>query len=375
VKIKSFSSIDGLRAWMAWWVVFGHAIQVAGAPSWLPKSIENTLLRGDVAVNIFIIVSGFVITHLMIGKNEGYRPYLVRRFFRLAPVYFFCLMISLLTVSAYTYAYIELPYAFQREAKAIRIDETYKHLAAHLIAHATLLHGAIPTSILPFSATTILAPAWSLSLEWQFYISAPLLIYLLSRSWLSFGTTTSALLVLSVLCQKRYGNIFEHTSMLLLPIQFFLIGISTRLALHHAEHRGRYGSILFLAALCLITYRWRLEGLIWSLWCAFMCWEWALIPPDSKIGHITAHMAKLMATNKMLTKLGSWSYSTYLVHTPLFSVFIYLGGVPLAMGHTQTMVQWYVLISIITLPLISWFLYQQIERRGIKLGANIANNL
>ena len=58
---QNFHSIEGLRAYMAWWVVLGHAISVCGAPAWLPENISKRLASGTgVAVEVFIIVSGFV---------------------------------------------------------------------------------------------------------------------------------------------------------------------------------------------------------------------------------------------------------------------------------------------------------------------------
>ena len=54
------------------------------------------------AVLMFIIISGFVITHLLIEKREKYAPFITRRFLRLYPAYFFCLIAGI--VSSYLYA-------------------------------------------------------------------------------------------------------------------------------------------------------------------------------------------------------------------------------------------------------------------------------
>ncbi len=37
----------------------------------------------------------------------------------------------------------------------------------------------VPENVMPFAGTAFLGPAWSLSLEWQFYLVAPVLIGLL----------------------------------------------------------------------------------------------------------------------------------------------------------------------------------------------------
>ena len=54
-----------------------------------------------------------------------------------------------------------------------------------------MLHGIVPETILPRSSIALLGPAWSISLEWQFYLVAPLLFLFLDKgrgpAWLIFG--------------------------------------------------------------------------------------------------------------------------------------------------------------------------------------------
>ena len=46
------------------------------------------------AVMIFVILSGFVITHLVVEKHEPYGPYLGRRALRIFPIYLFALLLA-----------------------------------------------------------------------------------------------------------------------------------------------------------------------------------------------------------------------------------------------------------------------------------------
>jgi len=80
--VKHFRSIDGLRAWLAWTVVLCHVTLHTGADRKWPL-IEKLETSSVHAVCIFIIISGFVITHLLLEKQEDYLPYITRRFLRI----------------------------------------------------------------------------------------------------------------------------------------------------------------------------------------------------------------------------------------------------------------------------------------------------
>ncbi len=103
--MQNFKSIETLRAYMAWWVVLGHAIILTGLNIYIPQRLTRVLMAGDIAVDVFIIVSGFVITNLMLAKKEAYLPYIVRRAFRIYPIYLLCLVIGILTTRFYVAAY------------------------------------------------------------------------------------------------------------------------------------------------------------------------------------------------------------------------------------------------------------------------------
>jgi len=106
-----FTSIESLRAWMAYWVVLGHAPYLAGISAegggvFMPLTLR-LFNRGNAAVNVLIIVSGFVITHLLLSRKEYYLPYVTRRWFRIFPIFFVSLLIAILLQPFYLVAYTD----------------------------------------------------------------------------------------------------------------------------------------------------------------------------------------------------------------------------------------------------------------------------
>jgi peptidoglycan/LPS O-acetylase OafA/YrhL len=358
-----FTSIEGLRGWMAWWVVAGHALKLVGPQPWLPAPVANLLLRADYAVDVFIIVSGFVITHLFLTRQEPYADYIWRRFLRIVPVYLFCLLFAIATAAWYQEIFASLPWVGGHEMHQDRIEATQAHWQQHLAAHLTLLHGVVPDNVLQYSTSSFLGPAWSLSLEWQFYLVAPLILWLMTRGPQSALLTVGVLLGLSIISKVTVEHLYQYPAMLLLSIQFFLVGIVSRLALQKLPPLKVRPEILMLAALAAVAYSRSVTLIIWTAFFIFVLRESGLLA-DSKV---LSAVQTVFGTNRVIRDLGKFSYSTYLVHVPIFA----------AVGHYYG--QWYglhdpddmrsaIAIAIAVVLILSPLMYRLIEKPFIELG-------
>ena len=208
---QRFNEIVGLRFYLAVWVAIGHGMQLAG---YIHRSnpITSFLLNGEDAVAVFMIISGFVIAHLLTTSREAYVPYIVRRFFRLYPAFVLCSLLGYFLIEPWAQLTAASPWsnvkgwtAYADAIQGIAASQR-EHLAAHLIAHATMLHGMIPREVLPYAARTLLPAAWSISLEWQFYLVAPfILLACRSSKGVTILTVTAA--ALYVLAWK---GVFGH---------------------------------------------------------------------------------------------------------------------------------------------------------------------
>ena len=72
---------------MAWWVIADHIFLATGARRYVLPQVADFIEHGNWAVQLFMIISGFVITHVILTRKETYQTYIIQRFFRLYPLY------------------------------------------------------------------------------------------------------------------------------------------------------------------------------------------------------------------------------------------------------------------------------------------------
>jgi peptidoglycan/LPS O-acetylase OafA/YrhL len=357
---------------MAWCVVLCHVIAFAGLSDGLPAALVSTVLNGRRYVNVFIIVSGFVMTNLILARHEKYSMYLLRRALRIVPIYYMCLLVALILLPAQM-SLLNLPWDAGRDAWQQGYSETRHHMFSHLILHLTLLHGIIPDNFLSMSEVSILAPAWSLSLEWQFYLIAPFLVRLLTIGYRSMLATVFLLMAgFAIFHSGKFGR-WMLPSMLLLSIHFFLLGILCYIYLGRLTALPRWCVPLAGAIAFLVLPSLRLEV---SLWTFFLCSiisearnveQGPIADPFGRFGYAAF---QLITCNRIATWLGKFSYSTYLIHIPLFAAALAIGRIYFSVV-TQRFTLGVLLISMTLLVPLSAFLYRFVEVPFIRLGSRL----
>lgn len=142
--------LDGVRG-IAALIVFFHHLCYAGidGPAWGPgvRWLSSIFSLGTIGVDIFFVLSGFLITSLLIRDRESpafYRDFYWKRALRILPLYFVCLLGVLLFI----------PHS-----------RGYVLLAALFVANFTnLLH------------IEVAGPFWSLAIEEHFYLLWPTVV-------------------------------------------------------------------------------------------------------------------------------------------------------------------------------------------------------
>jgi peptidoglycan/LPS O-acetylase OafA/YrhL len=370
--IKKWLSIEGLRAWLAWIVVIGHCVQAADItnPHWIASFYEI----GQPTVMVFVIISGFVITHLIVEKQEPYLPYIVRRFMRLYPLFVVACAAGAVTLPLYVEGLSRVTWTSEAEHLFAQVIASQSHYAvAHIVAHATMLHGMVPVNILPFSSLAFCPPAWSISLEWQFYLLAPVLVMLAAK-----GRNGAAFLLVVCWIFGRlyfYGHhLREYLDVSFLPItaSFFAVGIASRLAWPKLGNSISRPSLIIAGALAIapLGNAFFDSILVWVSFFALLC-----VDHERAIGidRIAVYIRSGLFENRFALFWGSRSYSVYLCHFPVLGIVVYTFA-------NDTISQWsfFYIVTFSTLiitAVVTPITYKYIELPGILIGNMIASTL
>lgn len=239
--MQKVDCLDGLRGVAALWVVFGHAMILTG---WRLPIVGQP----DLGVDLFILLSGFLMVfqaNLRSGKEDWadtrtWVGFWIRRFFRIAPLYYVLLMIALIAGSAIYDARVDIDTAL---GKSLQASSRYEDSSAtNILLHVTFLFGLIPQ----YAFRTPL-PDWSIGLEMQFYAAFPF-IYLFARrfGWLVAMIALSSVGGLIAIGLSASRIDFPMPAFLALKIHVFAAGMLIAAAMNTS--RATVALYLALAA-------------------------------------------------------------------------------------------------------------------------------
>ncbi len=292
-----------MRGLLALWVFATHVMELGPYPA------AASPIRAYLAVDIFIILSGFVIFHLL-STGEDYRTFITRRWFRLFPVFAICFLVAL---ALYAGRSVEDETAFG--------VSSVRKLTPHLVAHVLMLHGVVPDEILPHAARAILPPAWSISVEWQFYLLAPLLFAFATRPNWKVTLVMFGLLGARVLHDAAHavgsGRAlhFEMAAFLPLRLEFFAVGAGSYAVWKWLSERNRPWHVprLWYALLLPVLILVAKKSPAIALWLTGLA---TLVSVHFGSAPRMAQQPSRFLNSSLMQFLGKISYPLYLLHLP-----------------------------------------------------------
>ncbi|MBC8295443.1 MAG: acyltransferase [Pelagibacterales bacterium] len=300
--------IDGLRAIAVISVIFYHA-EIIIYDNIISKS-------GFIGVDIFIVISGFVITRLFFNKDFSYSQFIERRLRRLVPA----LLFLILTTTAISYFFL--------------LPQHFVNLGQSILANILLISNFLffyQTNYWDYAVfTKPLLHTWTIALEFQFYIliciifwlfrknytKAVILFFLISIILLIFSKKINFELNLRELSLNNYFLIFTR-------LWEFLTGSLIAIILNNEKYLKTYkiksyfnniGIILILISLILIETPKNFPNLLTII--PVVGTSIILLANNKQSSH-------MILNNSLLIHLGKISYSLYLWHFPILIFFLY----------------------------------------------------
>ncbi len=317
--------LDGLRGLLALWVALAHIFAWCGFwETTLPRPLGKVwpvFIEASAAVDTFIILSGFAISFLLHKRSQSYVAFMTGRVFRIYPVYLFCLALGVASTFL-TGAILETAAwkstIYFEWIRQLALSESTA-FGAHTFWHLTLLNGLLPKQFLPDATGTLLTPAWSITLEWQYYLVAPFVARMVF--------SPSGLLALTgvAFVGTHFASKWANPQLAFFPahLPLFLIGIASYHFYMRFANREDSGAAPTLAAAGLIAVavilKWHPVGLVlWAL--GFGCILARGSDPFSRL----LSLLRSLLMNRWLQALGKISFPVYLVHWPLIIGLLWL---------------------------------------------------
>jgi peptidoglycan/LPS O-acetylase OafA/YrhL len=295
--------IDVLRAIAILMVIFVHNSQTVKGLSAQAKSISE---YGQIGVQLFFVASAYTLCFSQtkrIQEEHQLKSFFVRRFFRIAPLYYFAI------------AWYFLTDPVNNILKIINVTPHYEFI--NVLANVFFLHGFVP-----FANNNIVPGGWSIGAEMAFYALFPTLFRLFSWAHSKWGMLPLyGLIIISILfnitVQVVIGRFLSVELIsdpfiyrnLINQLPVFLLGMT--IFFHHQYNHGLQVPIvaqsIIFAGLTLFLELLFDDKQPWILVTVTVC---------SGISFVVLLniLKELNYSNKMLEEIGKVSYSMYIFH-------------------------------------------------------------
>lgn len=329
------SDIDGLRAIAIVSVIIYH--------------IEPSILSGGfVGVDIFFVISGFLITSLIrkqvIQDTFTFKQFYIKRLRRIAPALLFMLLVS--SIAAFIFL------------QPAELHSFSKSLATQVLSLQNIIFFLEGEYFLG-SASKPLLHTWSLAIEEQFYLFWPLVL-LFTKKWKNHNILLSLLVIIivSFILNLVGAKISPKSSFFLLPMRAWelaaggvLVILLEKYPFNRIPEKIRgviswFGLILVLLSISIINDTMTFPGYV-AIYPVIGTMLLIIMQPNLK-----SWLGSLLS-NKIIVYIGLLSYSLYLWHWPVLAYAHYLD---LNLSNVRVLFS-----TLLLIILLSYFSYTFVE--------------
>jgi len=338
---KRLVGLDGIRGVMALIVAMSHAL--GHLTGW--NSGIYIFNNADYAVEVFFILSAIALVYSYGDKIKTLElsvyHFFLKRFFRIYPLHWFCLLLIFIIFLGDIPQWVGF------------------NLSRDLLSDLTLTNSLVDLGF----TNTLNQPAWSISVE--MWVGGPVLIAYL-RNKLIFYT-----LFIASIIALLFHNVDNHggggdfgyyiSSGVIRCIYATSIGLIIWDALIHKELKQRLVNSIVNTSLfitLIIVWNLKLTNEFYLFFVVLTALGIALLPSSNG-------MALTFLEHKFMRMLGKYSFTLYLLHTPVIYLFLFFKSENITFNILLSF------IAIIFSLLISPKVYNSIEKRFNSKGKHL----
>lgn len=355
-------ALDGLRGFAALFVVMLH-LTMQVTPTTVPAlAVKNLFSLGWTGVDLFFVLSGFLITGLLVGAKGStnyFRVFYARRMLRILPLYYVALVV-LFGMPILFNLPRNLVVPFRDQAWFWFYLQNYHWLGDKFAGWTGHL--------------------WSLAIEEQFYLVWPLVILFTSRKqalWVCLG-----LLAVSVGYRFYAVNLVSHLDTYFVT-QARLDGLSigSAIALLTGEpgwlaRLRRYAPATAVVAALMFAVTFAVTGAhipgtfreLIPLRFLSVALVYGAVLVIALAG-TSSRFARVLRS-RFLRFYGRYSYALYVIHVPAMSAVAHFGIIPvnLSLGGSDFVGEiLYIIVVTSIVTLLAWLSWHVLEKHFLKL--------
>ncbi|WP_105437207.1 acyltransferase [Neorhizobium sp. T25_13] len=344
------SFITGMRAFAALAVIMIHT-GGAGFRE-LGEIGKNFANFGAAGVFVFFVISGFSVSSSYETSNS-YRSYLNKRLWRIAPLYYFWLGVSILLGTTALY--------WQQQFSApVDIYNVAMHLSF--------------LSFLDFRiANTIIGVEWSIPIEVFWYLAIPFMMRF-SGSAKQLAALIAVSLIVHVISARAdvlFPFLGENAPFVMRwsPVPYALcyaLGIAIYRARAYIRHSDAIGNLAFVISAAFIVAYVCAPRMFAKIFFDELIFTSLVTTVLLLFGSAKSRMFTLVFGNRVAQFLGIVSYGLYLAHVPLLDLLTRYDGFWM-----QNPTLRFLLVSLCA-TFVSVITYYSFEQRLVTFGKNIA---
>ncbi|PTS96258.1 hypothetical protein DBR11_19545 [Pedobacter sp. HMWF019] len=363
IKKIHFANLNTLRFIAAFAVIIAHTEQIKMAKG-LPNvyDIPAVEIIGSLSVDLFFVLSGFLITSLLFIEKESVsgisiKKFLIRRLLRIWPLYFIIMILGFFIMPFFP---------------ALKIGEPFVNVHDHFTYNFILYILFLPhIQSIVFGPILYTVQAWSIGIEEQFYIFWPFVVKKFSQKKIVNFIVVFIILYLSIcillslaIHNKAIADRFSSTMLFNTNIifrhrlKFDCLLIGALFAIIHLKIKDssfilnkKFQMLAYATEVLLLALGTEFHGFFWEVH--------AILYGFIILNLVRTKTSILNLEYPIFDYLGKISYGIYMYHVLIINLVITV------LYRMHLMVLAYPLIFILVI-LLSAFSYRFIERYFLK---------